>query len=280
MYDDDVRPYGVNFELHHYTSFDGALGILSSNTIRATDAARFKDSTELVHGLPVCYRAIRTIRDRRLLGFIPPFLEGLRERFRYRTYVSCFSTRVDIESQWSEYADRQRGFAITFDNLRLSDLRADPGLRLMPVEYGPTAQERRARRAVVRSIEDILAVRARPGSLDFAFTAHARFALLAIELFYHCSTFKSWDYRREREWRLIYTCADDDDPQLEVQQRPGRPPFVAIDLTRTFGHGSRRIYSAMREGPRTGDRAADVVRRLVRESRLKLRWEKQGRVIP
>ena len=271
---EDLTPYGIQFRLHHYTSFDGLMGILTSNAVWATDVRFLNDDTELDHGKRICFDALIAIRDRRLVPYVGAIARALDDNFALQTFVACFSRSGTLESQWMDYADRHRGFAIAFDSLCLSWLWAHPALRLMPVEYGPKAQNLRARRAVERALEDIDQERRRR-SPDLEFTIRSRFHLLAVEMMYLCCSFKSWGWRREQEWRLIYSrfLANSDD-SLPVLQRGRGVPYVELDLARTVDGQPRPIYAAIRQG-RLVRRSSDLLQRYLRERGLRIPLERQ-----
>jgi hypothetical protein len=270
-----VGSYGVQLRLHHFTSVDAAENIIRSNQLWATDARHLNDTTELEHGLPICFRALEILDDARFIPYVRILVEGLREQFRKRVFVVCFSESNSRKSQWQSYADAERGFAIAFDNACLSWLWAPPALRLMPVEYGPSAQRNRAEAAVRRALHDIQSCPAN-SDLDFAFTVHSRFSLLGVELFYLCSTFKAWKWRSEQEWRLVYAGSDEPiDGSLPIHLRSDGVPYVKVDLTRTIDGQPRRIYAAIREGPSTPYESARRILSCAKERGLQVQWEKQ-----
>ena len=181
---EDMERYPPPLRLHHYVrSHDSLMSILSSRTIWASDVQNLKDSTEFEHGLATCVKALELIREPFFRRHVEIVKLGLRERFLHQTFVACFSAFNDIKSQWENYADSQRGFVVSFDALVLSALKAPLGMRLMPVEYGETAQVNRARESVERAVEDLDRCLPRQAPADVFFTIHSRFTLLAVELF-------------------------------------------------------------------------------------------------
>lgn len=275
-HEEDFKPYGNPLVLHHYARFEATMSVLSSDTLWATDARGLRDSTELSHGLPMCLAALgRLAADPRTASFVFAMFQGLEERFRYETFVSCFSLRNDIQSQWESYADKQRGFAIGFSNICLSGLSAPSALRIMPVEYDQGAKERRAIRAAARAEEDIWDPRSAT-EYGIAYTIHSRLTLLGIEFFYLCSTYKAPRFQTEEEWRLVYAGLRGDPDRLPVMiRRSDGRPYVEIDLNRTFRRVPTQIYNVIREGPQTPPGARDLVQSLLGARGLGVAWERQ-----
>jgi hypothetical protein len=276
-YREDLQRYGVHLYLHHYVRSYGALmSILASQTLWASDVRCLNDSTEFEHGLPICAAAIAAIREPVYRQHARLILQGLNERFRHHTFVACFSTTNDLERQWTEYADNQRGFVITFDNLVLTALNAPNGMRLMPVEYGQDAQRSRARRAVDRALQDLRAA----DQHDLEWTIRARFTLLATELFFLCTSFKSEDWRHECEWRMIYSRQDNEPNALPIQTRHAgmrAVPYVALDLQHRYAQHHLPSFAAVRAGPRSDRNEVQLVQRYLREFSRGTTWEQQTR---
>ena len=276
----DVAVYGAPEYLHHYVrSCADVMSILASQSFWATEVRGLQDDTEYDHGLPTCLAALDQIRHPILREHVDIISSGLRERFQHETFVTCFSTARNLQSQWNEYADSQRGFAIGVDNLVLTALDAPQGLRILPVEYGAAAQEARARRAVVRAVDDLKAVADPLDSVAFIWAVQSRFTLLAVELFYMCTSFKSERWRDEHEWRLVYTRQDVDHDALPVHVRESRGrqvKYVVIDLRRRYAQQERPSFAAVCGGPQTPRSAVDLVRRHLREFEPAVRWQEQS----
>lgn len=268
-YAEDLRTYGVRDYLHHYVgSYDVLMSILASQTLWASDVSSLSDTTEFERGLPICYEALELIREPSLREHVELVKQGLTERFRHRAFVSCFSTHNDLRSQWDAYADQQRGFVVTFDTLVISALAAPQGYRLLPVEYGRVRQLDRARRAVVRAVNDLS--HALPGlsPRDSLWSIQARFVLLAAEMFYFCASFKGQRFRPEREWRLIYSRLPDEADALPIHTRLAADraiDYVVVDLTRRYMQHQLPSFAEVRIGPRASSNAENMVRKYLKD---------------
>jgi hypothetical protein len=278
-YSEDMERYPPPLCLHHYVrSYDSLVSILQSRTIWASDVQSLNDSTEFEHGLATCVKALELIREPAFRKHVEIVKLGLRERFLHQTFVACFSTFNDVKSQWDDYADSQRGFVITFDALVLSALKAPLGMRFMPVEYGETTQVNRARESVERAVEDLNRCLPTLLSADVLYAIHSRFTLLAVELFYLCTSFKDVKWSCEREWRLIYTRTRSDTNALPVQTRIAgdrEVKYVALDLTSRYFQFHLPAFASVRAGPIADRNSALLVQRYLLESEQATRWEEQ-----
>ncbi len=141
-------------EVWHYTTLCGFEGILSSNSIWATEAHFTNDKTEFVHSLQVAIEFLENIaptdgyisraRDTTLRIVKDAFEEGALSQEKTEVYVASFSGAKDRKSQWEEYADDGRGVSLAFDlreihRLREVRLAADSklGVTLAPCIYLP-----------------------------------------------------------------------------------------------------------------------------------------------
>ena len=278
-YTADILPYGAPQFLHHYVpSYDALMSILASQSMWASDIDCLDDSTEYRHGMQTCFEALEAVGHPLLRPHVELVRQGLGERFKQRTFVTCFSTANDLEAQWERYADSQRGFVVTFDPAVISALKAPQWYRLMPVEYGNAAQLDRARRAVRRASEDLAAVIRGTNRFEVLWAIQARFTLLAVEMFCFCASFKGQDYKEEREWRLIYTREDSEPIGLPIHNRSahGRSvKYVKVDLTDRYTNGDLPSFAAVRAGPKTDFRTAHLVQQFLWESACPAKWEQQ-----
>jgi hypothetical protein len=114
--------------LYHYTDSGGLVGILESQTLRATDARYLNDALELEHGCRLVdhvlrekWRSLPRSERRGVTPAITLFLDmALTDRLfdpyepgRF-AFVTCFCEEGNLLSQWRAYADRGAGYSIGF----------------------------------------------------------------------------------------------------------------------------------------------------------------------
>jgi len=109
----------------HYTTLGGLEGILSSNTVWATEAHYTTDASEFIHARAVTLDFLESIKpddegmarakQAGLEMLVHAFDEGVLSPSKTEVFVASFSSAEDLKSQWMEYADGGRGISIAFD---------------------------------------------------------------------------------------------------------------------------------------------------------------------
>lgn len=104
--------------LYHYTTTDGLRGILTSQSLYATDPLYLNDSTELSHGLDLLsevYEQGRSAHEEWVADVLDECFPPHPWRFkRDPAYIACLSEAGDQLSQWRAYG-RSGGAVIAFD---------------------------------------------------------------------------------------------------------------------------------------------------------------------
>lgn len=114
-------------ELHHYTTFDGLLGILAHQNLRATHAGYVNDSNEIEHSTDFMFKKLGESQKNRkgvLLEKLYDYISHLLESFKYDVYILCFSKYNYLLSQWKGYGSDTGSFMLSFDP---SQFRTDVG---------------------------------------------------------------------------------------------------------------------------------------------------------
>ena len=130
--------------LYHYTDAPGALGILSSSQIWASDAFFMNDTSELRYGLDIITDAWTRVRENVATSeqreCLDGFLHLIHGKFAdfYSTYLSCFCEGGNLLSQWRGYGKPGSGFALGFDGAQLKEQAGN--FRLVSVEYDERKQ--------------------------------------------------------------------------------------------------------------------------------------------
>jgi len=106
--------------LFHYTSLDGAMGIIESNSIHASDIRYLNDSLEHQFAWRLIQEIARGLDGsaqheltREMLRHVVR-LPGTQLSFSGGAFVCSFSVQPDLLSQWRAYGDDGRGVALGF----------------------------------------------------------------------------------------------------------------------------------------------------------------------
>jgi hypothetical protein len=94
--------------VYHYTDAGGLLGILNSNTLRATSFQSLNDSSELSYGVNLICDVFKTselIGDPAAIDVLSKFVDDLQQHLLDRDYfIVCASRDGDSLNQWRNYA--------------------------------------------------------------------------------------------------------------------------------------------------------------------------------
>jgi hypothetical protein len=191
--------------LYHYTSAEGLLGIVTEGVLRASHADYLNDAGERTYTRDLLRKCIAGIQeqcpielhqDLQLMSLLT-HTSDVRENI----YVSCFSSRADVLSQWRGYSSRGSGFAIGLD---LSDLESPPfqngRVTLMQVVYDAEKHEAEITKVLKRAIQVFSELQARFEVEALATAVALRAADDLFELF---ASFKAPCWEEEAEWRLV-----------------------------------------------------------------------------
>jgi hypothetical protein len=128
--------------LYHYTSLDGLIGIINGNSVWASHCKYLNDSTEYIHALnfPISLSNKIYIDDDYLSPFGFSMRKALDEMIHNDVYVSSFSEKSDLLSQWRGYCPPGRGVCIGFKRDVLEQFCSENNLNLDKCIYSESEQ--------------------------------------------------------------------------------------------------------------------------------------------
>jgi hypothetical protein len=206
--------------LYHYTGEAGLHGILSSQKLRCFSHLHQRDKTEFDFSLDIARQVIREVGEsddfveRHFCRCLDDVLETNRLCGPFDFYLFSLSRHRDHESQWREYGDQGRGFAIAFapklfqPNQTWLNERAIENVHVGRVIYGAVKTAARHRRVVERAAKIASQVAAAHPTLvklvrpSRYLVAMAR-EVIASQLIWNCLTAKDSKYADEHELRYI-----------------------------------------------------------------------------
>lgn len=218
--------------LHHYTTLDGAVSILSEGDLWLSNARFSNDDEEVRYGHRLVNEVLEAMGKEARGAAARDELKEIRARVDAsigdQAYICCFCEKDNLLSQWRGYADNGGGVSVEIDHARLSRITGHyctHGLmRLWKVFYKPELQ-----RKIIRSCVEYPSWPARQ---------RVRFITDAIKFF--LPTFKNADFAEEQERRLIFT--PDPSARILPRFRPRRgllvPYYSLQDLCARAPDGS------------------------------------------
>ena len=130
--------------LYHYTSLQGFIGLMQNKSIWCSHCEFLNDSSEFVHALKFASHTTSRIfmEDDYLNAFswlISETVHKLELESR-QVFVTSFSEKADLLSQWRGYCPQGAGVAIGFDKKLLNEYAVNHGIRLEKCMYETSTQ--------------------------------------------------------------------------------------------------------------------------------------------
>jgi hypothetical protein len=181
--------------LFHYTSMEGMEAILSSCRIWASDIHSMNDASELHYPLEIIRERLILAHDRypdsRMLETL---IDSVGTLSSAPLYISCFSAKGDLLSQWREYCPQEGGVSLGFDPGSLTGTDDPAAFELSQCVY----DQARQRELTDQAIESFLRESSASPNLteEEKIVAFQSLALRFSPLLKHSA------FEDEREWRI------------------------------------------------------------------------------
>lgn len=132
--------------LYHYTSLQGFIGLMQNKSIWCSHCEFLNDSSEFIHALRFASETTSRIfmEDDYLNAFswlISETVHKLKLDSR-QIFVTSFSEKADLLSQWRGYCPQGAGIAIGFDKGLLNEYATNHGIRLEKCLYETSTQSK------------------------------------------------------------------------------------------------------------------------------------------
>ena len=190
-----------NYLGYYYCSLETFLNIIKNQTIYLSDPLKMNDSEEIKWAIKkMDSNLFGQIIQRSYLSDIDKsdLIKILEEKGQNNVFISCFSKKEDLLSQWRAYGDNGNGVALGFDLNKL----AKPGqnIRIKKVIYSNQIKKEYLRESQFEIAADTLSIakQANDGA-DYDDKE-----LLLDELLDVCLEYKNPCFVEEDEVRLIY----------------------------------------------------------------------------
>jgi hypothetical protein len=223
----------------HYTSQRGLIGILSTETLWATNIKFLNDEQEFQHAVELIKQIIPTSKITSAhphhavhVGFLDRIKAKLELLHEYETgsiYTCSFSQEVDLLSQWRGYCPENNGFCLVFalDEVFKSVQTTYPTVELKECIYEDADKEARIKALLNKHwplYHSAADENAKQGVID----------KLGKEVMLMASYFKHSSFSEEKERRLVLTL--DYPPISGLKFRNGRfslIPYIELQVPRS-----------------------------------------------
>ncbi len=125
--------------LYHYTSLNGFLSIIETQSLFFSNVNFLNDSKEIKHGVDIVLKAIEETEKDENSDILLKMKENIDLLYKSEKYVTCFSKDGDLLSQWRAYGNNGKGISIGFEFSDLTDS-FDKYLTGTHIEYDETTQ--------------------------------------------------------------------------------------------------------------------------------------------
>ena len=252
--------------LHHYTNFDAAKKILSTNRLWLSHAAFCNDPSELSHGLEI----MRIAANERGAEFLSETITKAHDQmlFEWQPYIFCLSESRDKLPQWEMYAGRN-GCCITFDSEIERLTLCNPARETHRPTIGSVIYEGDRKQDCARELCDQICNAAKSG--EMVSHSNVMVSLINVAVF-----FKAEAFRNEEEWRVVQIVNPVDSGFIQYHSGRRFPkPYVEVKpYSEVHADGERLPVNEITIGP------ADDQRRLVTSLRhlTKMKGHKEVKV--
>lgn len=107
--------------IYHYTSLSGFVSILENQSLYCTNLNFLNDKKEYKFGVEQIMKVVEKLKNEGFHQIIVEKIEKHIDRiFGNERFVTCFSKKGDLLSQWRAYANQGKGISIGFENTKLS----------------------------------------------------------------------------------------------------------------------------------------------------------------
>lgn len=107
--------------IYHYTSLNGLIGILESQSLFSSNIQFLNDRKEFQYGVELILSTISHLKkNKKAFQILENVEKNIDLIYKCERYVTCFSLKGDLLSQWRAYGNNGRGISIGFDRNSLS----------------------------------------------------------------------------------------------------------------------------------------------------------------
>lgn len=218
--------------IYHYTCVDTFKAIVESQSFHSTNISYVNDSTELIYAQELIKRNILRLKEKCEDELEQIILDKLYEKFvkveKSQRYISCFSIRGDLKSQWIDYGCNGEGVSIGFDAIRLG-ITLDVSTNRYHIIYDIKKQEKIIDYLLTNSL-DFFAKRYH----YFDWNGHDSYNLIAGGIFMYLlnflCVFKDSKYSKEKEFRF------------EINLESPHNNYKRLNVNEKKVHGQKALY--------------------------------------
>lgn len=251
---------GLPETLFHYTNASGALGILQSSEIWATDYRYLNDLLEVNYARALFNEVVEQRIALKESIVVREFLSRTLNTVDlfgsfFDLYVACFCAEDDLLNQWRVYSSGDVGYSLGFEAKFIGDrwgkLLPNQDFYLRKVLY-----DRNTQRSMIAEVLDLATAALEKkfedssvGEANLAIASCCQFVRAELADCFMC--FKDEAFAVEKEWRICAIFDDRDRPDINFRNGAyGITPYVRLDISPQAGINAGKLpLKAMTVGP-------------------------------
>jgi hypothetical protein len=211
--------------LYHYTSAQGLLGILESNSLRASDLHFMNDFSELKYATELINNELVRAAKEHIADLLPQFLSKPFRAYiidEFTAYAVCFCEKEDQLSQWRAYAGHGTGYALGFDLNQIENIQAgDSQTILQKVVYDRERQLNLLKEPIKEYIDNFRTTN--NNASGFSEDQRQKHLSNSFDNFLGSTCtfplfFKNQAFEEEKEWRMVVIKHLSDMEHLEFRE--------------------------------------------------------------
>jgi len=218
--------------LYHYTSGDGLLGIVGSDSLRATKIHFMNDHQEFKHATDLARGHLNALREGRSgdtqAQVAVAVSEVIESCAQLNLFVACFSEDYDSLSQWRGYCPRSFGYNIGFDGDLLLEIAREQGFHLRRCLYDRDKQDKTVKNWAIETVNRLVAEM--PNDVDPKTYTQENCSSSILKFVSFAPYLKDPRFKDEHEWRMVGHVPSND-PRIAL--RSGRSmlvPYIPVTL--------------------------------------------------
>lgn len=250
--------------LYHYTNLQGLIGIISSSSLWCSHCEYLNDSSEFIQAINDAKKLLGGIfeNDDYLASMGYVLRRAIEDMEKHDVFVTSFSKKSDLLSQWRGYCPQGSGISLGFDQDLIKKYCENHGFRLEECIYDQNIQATFTHKIIFDGLNELpqfqltrkefdnLSLREK---LDFELSSreyldskeHSHLLDQAIINLYgklnqNAPLIKNHGFHEETEWRIIVT-----DPKINVSYRPAKSyliPYLILPILKEHPEILKEIY--------------------------------------
>jgi hypothetical protein len=229
--------------LYHYTTLNGLLGIVRSNTLWASDIRYMNDSAELKHSADLIRVEVqkRITRGRGKVGLLGQFTDWISHRITngHMLFGASFRSDGNLLSQWRGYSSNGKGVSLGFSADYILQCAQKQQFQIGKCIYEPAVQ-RKLIGQVIDAIESHVEkhISGSTSRQQLAAIYQSVFENIEIDLLRIAAILKHPSFREEKEWRIVSPVITDckDSPVLFREANAMLVPYMEFCLQVETGY--------------------------------------------